>query len=354
MQRRSDPWALALVCLASASIADLGCCAAFSAGRLVSCPRPAALRSLKAQRHIATSNDHRNSHTFLGLLVLGTVTMGAGSGRGRSRKALHSTVLKVLPATIQPESPENVVVCPDADAVALALCEQVKQSASQAIAERGAFALAIPGGSILKMLASGSSVLSAVDWSKCVMAYVNHKCVPNNDAAATHKKATDLFLGDWQGIKVITVGGSGDGAPEAARYESELQMLPSDTLPKNEDGFPVFDLVLIGVGDDGHFGSLYPGRPEIIDESQKWVLPVDMKSPPSITLSRSAMVSARRVVVASAGVSEKYPQGKSDAMQTAIEGTEGPTAFPAQALRGRATWLLDAAAASKLSAQYLE
>jgi 6-phosphogluconolactonase len=117
---------------------------------------------------------------------------------------------------------------------------------------------------------------------------------------------------------------------------------------------PVFDLQLIGVGDDGHFGSLYPNRPEIMDSSGKWVLAVDMKSPPSITLSPGAILNSKKIIVASAGVSEKYPMGKSAAMKVAIEGMEGPAAFPAQCLRDRATYLFDEAAASALSPEYLK
>jgi len=147
------------------------------------------------------------------------------------------------------------------------------------------------------------------------------------------------------------MGGSNDGPAEAQRYEDELKALPETTLPRDGD-WPVFDISLIGVGDDGHFGSLYPDRPEIADESSRWILPVDMKSPPSITLSPGVILASKEIVVASAGVSEKYPKGKAPAMRTAIEGDEGPRAFPAQILRGRATWLLDKAAASELSADY--
>ncbi|CAE7536599.1 PGL3 [Symbiodinium necroappetens] len=129
-------------------------------------------------------------------------------------------------------------------------------------------------------------------------------------------------------MRVITMGGSAEGEAEAAHYEAELRALPESTLPRSS-GLPVFDLCLIGVGDDGHFESLYPDREEIADASGRWVLAVDMKSPPTITLSPAAMMSSKKVLVASAGVSEKYPMGKSEAMKKAIEGMEGPRAFPA-------------------------
>eukprot|EP00929_Paragymnodinium_shiwhaense_P009179 TRINITY_DN113241_c0_g1_i1.p1 TRINITY_DN113241_c0_g1~~TRINITY_DN113241_c0_g1_i1.p1 ORF type:complete len:339 (+),score=75.36 TRINITY_DN113241_c0_g1_i1:64-1080(+) len=283
--------------------------------------------------------------------IVGTAV--ASSKRRACRKTAARTCCLALPATVPPAAPATVIVEPDATAVGTRLCEEVAAAAERSINERGAFALAIPGGSILKMLAAGSPKLASVEWDKGVLAYVNHKCVANDDAAATHKKAMDLFLKDWSGLNVITLGGSADGRAEAEKYEEALRALPDSTLPRNADGMPVFDLSLIGVGDDGHFGSLYPGRQEIADESGKWVLPVDMKSPPSITLTPAVVLASQKVLVASAGVSEKYPNGKSEAMRSAIQGEEGPGNFPAQILRGKAEWLFDVPAASALSSEYV-
>merc|ERR1719387_2895049 len=103
------------------------------------------------------------------------------------------------------------------------------------------------------------------------------------------------------------------------------------------------------VGDDGHVGSLYPGREEVLDCSGRWVLPVEMKVPGSITLSLPVMAAAKEVVIAACGVSEKYPLGKSEAMARGIEGDESPSTFPAVGLRSVATWHLDMAAAGELS-----
>lgn len=247
--------------------------------------------------------------------------------------------------------PEKVQVLEDANQVGASIRDIVEQAAAQAISEKGSFALAIPGGSILKMLV-GSGGNEA--WtSKTTLAYVNHKCVSMDDEQlATHAKARKLFLDDWKGCQTILMDGTDNGSAEASAYEAKLRQVPTSVLPVNENGWPVFDLALIGVGDDGHVGSLYPNREEVLN-TQNWVLPVCMKDPPSITLSLPVMTAAKQVVIAACGVSDKYPQGKSAGMYRAIEATdESLTSFPAVGLREKAVWVLDQAAASKLSDVY--
>ena len=151
--------------------------------------------------------------------------------------------------------------------------EIVKDAAARAISERGHFALAIPGGSILKMLA-GEDMDEG--WtSKTTIAYVNHKCVPMDDInLATHAKAHKLFLDTWVGAEAIVMDGSNDGDAEATSYETKLQVLSEGVLPRCTDtGLPVFDLALIGVGDDGHIGSLYPNREEALVDANESTCP---------------------------------------------------------------------------------
>jgi len=239
-----------------------------------------------------------------------------------------------------------VLILKDADAVAAAVYAKVDAAAQKAIAEKGYFALAIPGGSILKMLANTKPTWS----SKTSIAYVNHKCVDMADEnLATHAKAKKLFLDGWSGANVITLTGTGDSAAEALAYEAAVKACAQ--VPTTEGGLSCFDMMLIGVGDDGHVGSLYPNR-EDVTKTGPWVLPVDMKTPGSITLSLPVMTAAKEVVIAACGVSEKYPQGKSAGMARAIEGEETAVSFPASGLRNVATWIIDEAAGSKLSEAY--
>jgi 6-phosphogluconolactonase len=247
-----------------------------------------------------------------------------------------------------PVAPERVQIYADTAAVSAQIRNIVGAAATSAIAKKGIFYLAIPGGSILKML-----VGSGGDWTRnTVLAYVNHKCVNMDDEnLATHAKAMKLFLHQWDGCTTIVLDGTANGVAEAQSYAAKLI---ASNIPTNVNtGTPIFDLALIGVGDDGHIGSLYPHRPEVLDTTTSSVLAVTMKSPPSITLSLPVMQNAHQVVVAACGVSEKYPLGKSDAMRRAIVSeSETVASFPAVGLRNVATWIVDEAAASQLGEAY--
>ena len=71
---------------------------------------------------------------------------------------------------------------------------------------------------------SGLKGKSSIDWSKCNMAYVNHRCVKLDDETSTHYKALPLFLSTWenQGLNVIKLSGSTDAIKEAELYTSAL------------------------------------------------------------------------------------------------------------------------------------
>ena len=144
--------------------------------------------------------------------------------------------------------------------------------------------------------------------------------------------AIDATPARWRG----DVGSSPlDGASAAASS-------PRNDLVKSYRVHPTHCLISTQVG------SLYPNRDECTDD-YSWCLPVEMKDPGSISLSLPVMRAAREVLVAACGVSEKYPQGKSDAMKRAVETEESVRDFPAAGLRDVAQYVFDEAAASKLT-----
>jgi 6-phosphogluconolactonase len=178
---------------------------------------------------------------------------------------------------------------------------------------------------------------------KTTLAFVNHKCVPVDDVkTAIEAQARTKFLERWGLTDIVSLGGTSDGEKEATEYESKLKAISELSLPRDVDGFPVFDLALVGVGDDGHIGSLYPNRDEIDVIDGPWVVPAFQKDPPSISLTLPVMQRAKTTVISAAGKSEKYPKGKAAAMRLAIaDESVTPKDFPASALREYATWILD-------------
>jgi len=151
-----------------------------------------------------------------------------------------------------------------------ALCRQFVEKAKVEIASKGNFNVCVPGGSAVKLLKYLKPYKDLVDWSKVYLFYVNHKCVPDNDESATHFKAKNIFI-DHVGLTNVFVPDSTKptATETAASYATTLEA----KLPK-KNGLPYFDLVILGMGKDGHIGSLYPGREEV-NEQSALVLSVD-------------------------------------------------------------------------------
>ena len=245
-----------------------------------------------------------------------------------------------------------VIIAKDEDSVGMTLCAVLQAQAIQTCEEKGHFYFAISGGSMLNMLSNlavNPAIDSMVPWDACTMGFVSHRAVPLDDDGATFHKARPLFLQSWmdQGLKVITPTGSGDAAREADAYEAALK---AAGVPVNAAGLTQFDLLLIGMGNDGHVGSIYPNLPDV--DSPRSVLAATSGTG-KISLSLAAMEAATTSVVACAGKSEKAPQGKAQAAARALESSsETVQSFPASALRHKASWLLCQDSASLLQEEY--
>ena len=298
-------------------------------------------------------------HHLLLLLSLLSLFFGKGanafqaaSSPDHHRRLHHHRPLLLLSTTTQLHAApaKRVHILPTEEEVTNAVHQIVESCAKQAIASRGNFALAIPGGSVLKVLSSLDP--SSSDWvSKTTLCFVNHKCVDVTDvSSAIEAQARSKFLDRWGLTDIISLGGTSDGKSEAQAYEQKMRDISEEKLPRDNDGFPIFDLMLVGVGDDGHIGSLYPNRDEIDIVSGPWVTPAFQKDPPSISLTLPVMQRAQTTVISAAGKSPKYPNGKASAMRLAIADSEvTPRDFPASALRESAVWILDEPNGSEMS-----
>ncbi|KAL3157888.1 hypothetical protein ABBQ32_012299 [Trebouxia sp. C0010 RCD-2024] len=251
----------------------------------------------------------------------------------------------------------DVVQFTNADVGAQGIARLVQQAAEDAIKQKGSFTLVLSGGSLLKGLTPLASI-KGLDWSKWHIFYVDERNVAHSHPDSTHKGAQEAFLSKVdipaENVHAIKEGLSVKDA--ATEYAGQILHLSENVIPKtsNSPHLPVFDLILLGIGPDGHVASLFPNRDHTTGASEGIVLPVDNspKPPPErISFSMPVINAAKQVVVVAFG------GGKAEIVQRALEVQALPGALPAQLVKpasGSLTWYLDADSAQGLHIQHWE
>jgi 6-phosphogluconolactonase len=250
-------------------------------------------------------------------------------------------------------TPPLVVVHRDAGLLAKAVAARLVTALVDAQAARDSASVVLTGGGIgtatLRELA-GSVARDAVDWDRLDVWWGDERFLPAGHPERNETQAREALLDlvDLDPARVHPMAPSdgpvGDDLDAAAeRYAAELA---AAARPEDHGAVPTFDVLLLGVGPDGHVASLFPGSPALYDE--RTVVPVRgaPKPPPTrLSLSQRAVNAAREVWLVAAG------EEKAAAARMALAGA-GATAVPAAGVAGRARtlWLLDRAAASKLPA----
>jgi 6-phosphogluconolactonase len=243
----------------------------------------------------------------------------------------------------------DVVQFANSQVGAQGLARLVKKAYDNAIKQKDSFTLVLSGGSLLNGLKPLVGIKD-VDYSKWHVFYVDERNVPHSHPDSTHKGANELFLSKVP-IHKSQIHAIKEGLPvkeAATEYAGQLIGLPNSVLPRTAAGFPVFDLMLLGIGPDGHVASLFPNRPQTA-ATEGWVLPVDNspKPPPErITMTLPVINAAKEVVIVAFGA------GKAEIVQRALEVQALPGSLPAQLVRpesGKLTWYLDCESAQNLS-----
>lgn len=239
----------------------------------------------------------------------------------------------------------EVEVFDDADELAATVGARGLDLLAEAIAARGEAHLVLTGGSILEKSMGALARPDALPWSRVHVWWADERYVPENSDERNDRAALAVFL-DHVPVEPARLhrmpaadAGLRDAEAAADAYAAELAAASGDGQ------LPPLDLVLLGVGPDGHCASLFPGHPgtRVLDRS---VIAVhDSPKPPPTRLSFTfpALDAARQVWVIASG------DGKADAVARAIGGApreEVPSAGPRG--RERTMWLLDRAASSKL------
>jgi len=227
-----------------------------------------------------------------------------------------------------------------------AVVNAIREKSSAAIARHGAFHIALAGGgtpkSIYQLMAEEPNK-SEFPWDKTHFYFGDERCVPADHPDSNYRMAREALLAKVPvpeaNIHPIRIDQQ-NVAASAAHYAQELRKL----LPPKES-LAAFDLVLLGIGDDGHTASLFPGT-EILQENDKWVDAVYVKKFDAwrISLTYPILNAAASVFVIAAG------GGKSHILHEVLCNPSGELRYPVQRIQpdGELVWYLDTAAAASL------
>lgn len=215
------------------------------------------------------------------------------------------------------------------------------ESAQKAIAEKGKFTAVLTGGSspagIYKLLAS-DDYKTKIDWSKVYIFWGDERWVPLNDDLSNAKMSYSTLLSHVPIPSENIFEMYADGfTPEdyAATYEQSIRKVLGDEGK--------FDLILLGMGDDGHTASLFPGQ-EVLNEQTKWVDAYYLapQSMHRITLTAPLINKAEKIIVVAFG------EKKAPALKEVTTGAYNPALYPMQLIKpvsGELLFLVDKSAA---------
>jgi len=235
---------------------------------------------------------------------------------------------------------------PDVDALTGSLAKFIEKVQHDAIDKKGRFTLAISGGSLPKQL---KKLIGNPDikWKFWHVFYADERAVPLDHPDSNHRLNTEELFSKVpippENIHTIDTALLDDLEELSDSYEHQLIQ---EFAMKDAARFPVFDLILLGMGPDGHTGSLFPGH-ELLTEEDRWVAYIDdSPKPPSkrITLTFPVINHASRVAFVAAG------EEKQEVLHTVLD--ERAVGLPSSRVRrkapGQLFWFVDDAASAKV------
>ena len=243
-----------------------------------------------------------------------------------------------------------IEVFPDRQRLIQAAAKHIVRLASEAAAKSEMFTIALSGGSTprpLYTLLATQTFAKRIDWTRVHVFWGDERCVPPEDPRSNYQMVRETLL-DAVPLppgNIHRIHGEEEPQLAAVAYEQELRSFFGS---RASDGPPPagFDLVLLGMGDNGHTASLFPGS-AAVTERVRWVMAqyVEVHSMWRITFTPVLINLAKNVTFIVSGVD------KAQRLRDVLEGPIQPEVLPAQIVRparGRLLWLIDKAAAGCL------
>jgi 6-phosphogluconolactonase len=231
-----------------------------------------------------------------------------------------------------------------------AAAEEVVSAATDAVAQRGRFTIALSGGSTPKGLFNllATNALTVLPWDRMFFFWGDERHVPPTDPDSNYRMAEETMLSKVPvppGNVFRMAAENPDAAAVAEDYEKTLRKF----FALEPGQFPRFDLILLGMGPDGHTASLFPGTAGLQEKSRlviaNWV---EKMKTSRLTFTLPVLNAARCVAFLVSGTD------KAAVLRTVLEEDVPAEQYPAKLVRptdGKLIWLVDRAAASELSSK---
>jgi len=244
----------------------------------------------------------------------------------------------------------EVLILPDAAAITRRAADEFLNSANEAASQKGSFTVSLSGGStpraLYALLSDDPSYRSKMPWNKIHFFFGDERHVPPDGADSNFRMANEALFskGLVKPDQITRIKGEYSDTEKAAlEYEQALR-----AYFKVKDGeYPRFDLVLLGMGDEGHTLSLFPGTRALHASNRivvrNWIGKLFTER---ITLTAPAANQANRVIFLVTRAD------KAPALKAVLEGPYEPEQLPAQLIQpvnGKLLWLVDQAAGSMLA-----
>jgi 6-phosphogluconolactonase len=236
----------------------------------------------------------------------------------------------------------SICVYSSSEELSAAAAREFAAKAEEAIEERGRFTVVLAGGSTPETMYGilARDYMGRIDWSKVYVFFGDERSVSPHHEDSNLKMASEVLLDHVPVANVHRIRGELPPDEAAEAYEEELRK-----FFQTEDG-PRFNLILLGIGADGHTASLFPWTPAL-EVQDRWVVanPVPRLDTTRITLTVPVINAARAVIFLVEG------EDKAEALREILEGDADPRAYPAKLIQppGGPEWMLDRSAASLLS-----
>jgi 6-phosphogluconolactonase len=224
--------------------------------------------------------------------------------------------------------------------------EEFASRVTDAVRSQGRFAVALSGGSTPKSLYNLLAQNRSIPWDKIYLFFGDERHVPPDDAESNYRMVKEALLSKVPvpAANIFRIPAENPDANEAAKaYEQTLKQF---FKPSGND-FPRFDMILLGMGPDGHTASLFPEIPAL-QEKSRWVVSdwVEKFKTDRITLTLPVLNNAAVVMFLVSG------QDKASILKEVLEGKQPGELFPSKLIRpvnGELIWMVDRAAAALLA-----